>query len=342
MCDPLRRLTSARDPSAHRGDSWLDLIPARWPVLAGVRMAMALTVVVYHLSIVSQTAHVPVLELFGGIGCICGFLVISGYSIAHSVSAQPRGFYRRRLWRILPVYYGSLLLALLPYLFERGWPPFRVPFAPPDKQQILGSLFFLQCFLTDKVAVFGPSWTLAVEWWFYMLAPLFVRMRHWQLALLVFASLWFESAALAHGFFPIHAYRWGIPAGMLLWAWLSGFLFYRQRRWSGPLVVLVGYYAVSIFVDRSPAAYLLAAVMVVVADGLPRIPQFLGRFLNYLGDLSYPLYLVHVPTMAWLGRVTRWTDPYVFIGASFVAAAFVHHGIDGPLRRAFGRRRHGS
>jgi peptidoglycan/LPS O-acetylase OafA/YrhL len=335
-------LTSARDTSAHCGDSWLDLVPARWPVLALVRMAMALTVVVYHLSIVSRTARVPVLELFGGIGCICGFLVISGYSIAHSVRSQPRGFYRRRLWRILPVYYGSLLLALLPYLFERAWPPFRASFAPPDGQQILGSLLFLQCFLTDKVAVFGPSWTLAVEWWFYMLAPLFVRMRHWQLGLLVFASLWFEGTALAHGFFPIHVYRWGIPAGMLLWAWLSGFLFYRQRGWSGPLVVLVGYYAVNLFVDRSPAAYLLAAVMVVVADGLPRIPQFLARFLNYLGDLSYPLYLVHVPTMAWLGRVTRWTDPYIFIAASFAAAALVHHGIDGPLRRAFGLRRHGA
>lgn len=46
--------------------------------------------------------------------------------------------------------------------------------------------------------------------------------------------------------------------------------------------------------------------------------------------------------MAWLGRVTRWTDPYVFIAASLAVAALVHHGIDGPLRGRFGRRRRGA
>jgi peptidoglycan/LPS O-acetylase OafA/YrhL len=322
-------------------DSWLDRTSARWPVLAAVRMAMALTVVVYHLPITRTPFHVPLLEVFGGLGCICGFLVISGYSIAHSITVQPLGFYRRRAWRILPIYYATLGLALVPYLFSANFPPFRVAYAFPDfdRTQLLGSLFFLQCLLTSKVPIFGPSWTLAVEWWFYMLAPLFVRLRPSVLALLVGASLWFQGAALDHGCFPVHEFRWGIPAGMLLWAWLMGFLFYRARGWSGPLLVLAGYYAVSRFDDRSPAAFLLAAVMVVLADQLPPMPAILARLMNYLGDLSYPLYLVHVPVMAWLGRITTWYDPYAYIAASLAVAALVHHGIDVPLRARFANRR---
>ena len=93
---------------------WLERKPAEWPVLAAVRFLMALAVVVYHLSIVRTRSSVPYLDQLGGLGCICGFLAISGYSIAHSVTMQPKGFYARRAWRIMPTYYVSLVLSLLP------------------------------------------------------------------------------------------------------------------------------------------------------------------------------------------------------------------------------------
>ena len=198
--------------------------------------------------------------------------------------------------------------------------------------------FFLQCFLTEKIPVFGPSWTLAVEWWFYIAAPLFVRMRPWMLWAIVFVSLVVQKEGLAHGFFPVHDSKWGMPAMMLLWAWLSGFLFYRAPGWSAVLVTLVGYHAVSRWTDRSPNAYLIAAIAVIVAKSLPKMPRFLARAMNYLGDLSYPLYLVHVPLMAWTSRWTTWVDPYAFIGVSLAASAVLYHFVDAPLRRRFSSR----
>jgi peptidoglycan/LPS O-acetylase OafA/YrhL len=302
-----------------RVKTWLHPQSSQWPVLAGVRFFMALTVVVYHLSVVRPKTGVPMLDELGGLGCICGFLAISGYSIAHSISTQPSGFYRRRAWRIFPVYYVTMLLSLLPYLFVKGLPPFRVRFADFTTSELVGSLFFLQCFVTEKIPIFGPSWTLAIEWWFYVAAPLFVRARPWMLWVIVAISLVGQMKALEHGFFPVHEFKWGMPALMLLWAWLSGFLYYRSPGWSAALVVLVGYQAVSRFVDRSPAAYLIAAVAVITAKSLPPMPRFLARTLNWLGDLSYPLYLVHVPLMAWAARWTTWSDPYVFVALSLVA-----------------------
>jgi peptidoglycan/LPS O-acetylase OafA/YrhL len=308
-------------------------------MLAAVRFFMALAVVGYHLAGVVRTKeHVPILEDFGGLGCICGFLAISGYSIAHSISTQPKGFFRRRAWRILPVYYTTMVLAVVPYLFAKGLPPFRYPFADYTLSELLGSIFLFQCFVTDKIPIFGPSWTLAIEWWFYMAAPLFVRARPWMLWVIVGVSLVLQKEGLEHGFATLHEHNWGIPAMMLLWAWLSGFLFYRSPGWSGLLVVLVGYQAVTRFNDRSPDAYLIATVTLVLAKSFPPMPRWLARTLNYLGDLSYPLYLVHVPLMAWTCRWTRWVDPYAYIGISLGASLLMYHLVDSPLRARFSSR----
>jgi peptidoglycan/LPS O-acetylase OafA/YrhL len=321
-----------------RMKAWLTPQSAEWPVLALVRFLMALMVVGYHLPVVRPRGSVPVLEVYGGLGCICGFLAISGYSIAHSISTQPKHFFRRRAWRILPVYYATMLFALVPYLFAKGLPPFRYPFADFTTSEVAGSLFFLQCFVTEKIPIFGPSWTLAVEWWFYVMAPLFVRARPWMLWVLVGVSLAGERWGLARGYAIVSSQSWGIPALMLLWAWLSGFLYHRSPGWSAGLVVLIGYDAVSRFGDRSPDAYLIAAVALISVKSLPPMPRVLARLLNYLGDLSYPLYLVHVPMMAWVSRWTTWFDPYAFIGVSLGAAVLLYHLVDAPLRRRFSAR----
>jgi peptidoglycan/LPS O-acetylase OafA/YrhL len=319
-------------------EKWLTPKPAEWPVLAVVRFFMALAVVVYHLSVARTRESVPYLDQLGGLGCICGFLCISGYSIAHSVKSQPKGFYARRAWRIFPLYYVSLGLTLLPYWFATPASAFRQPFPDYSTSQLVGSLFLLQCWVTQKIPIFGPSWTLAVEWWFYVLAPLFIRLPKTVLALIVFASMYFQGIALQRGYFPVHNYEWGIPAMMLLWAWLSGFLFYTAKGWSSILLVLVGYYVMNRFNDLSHAAYLVAAFAVVIAKGLPRIPAIVARFFNYLGDLSYPLYLVHVPVLAWVGRYTDWDGPYTFIGVSIAVSAFLFHAVDNPLRSRFSSR----
>ena len=317
---------------------WLQRKPAEWAVLAGVRFLMALAVVVYHLSIVRTTASVPLLDQLGGLGCICGFLAISGYSIAHSVTTQPRGFYARRAWRIMPTYYVGLVLAILPYWLPDPPHPFRIHFPDFKTSELVGSLFLVQNWITDKIPIYGPSWTLAIEWWFYVLAPLFIRLPNAVIAFIIVVSIVFQKVALENGMFPVHNYNWGIPAMMLLWAWLAGFLYYRARRYSAFLLVLVGYWAVNRFSDLSPAAYLIAALAVVVAKTLPRMPAVLARVLNYLGDLSYPLYLVHVPVIAWAGRWTEWRDPYAFIGISLAASALLYHAVDAPLRARFSSR----
>jgi peptidoglycan/LPS O-acetylase OafA/YrhL len=232
----------------------------------------------------------------------------------------------------------SLGLSILPYWVATPVRPFRVPFPDFTASEMAGTLFFLQCWVTQKVPVFGPSWTLAIEWWFYVLAPLFIRLPTAAIWGLIFVSLAFQKGALERGYFPVHEFEWGIPAMMLLWAWLSGFLFYRARGWSSVLLVLIGYYAMNRFNDLSHAAYLVAAFAVVMAKRLPSVPAVVARFLNYLGDLSYPLYLIHVPVLVWAGRWTTWHDPYAFVGACVAVSALLYHLVDAPVRARFSSR----
>jgi peptidoglycan/LPS O-acetylase OafA/YrhL len=108
-----------------------------------------------------------------------------------------------------------------------------------------------------------------------------------------------------------------------------------MRGWSAFVVVLVGYWAASQFPDLSPAGYLVAATGVVLTRSVPPIPERLARALVYLGDLSYPLYLVHVPLLAWSQKWVHCGNPLVWIGASLAAAAALYHAVDAPLRARF-------
>jgi peptidoglycan/LPS O-acetylase OafA/YrhL len=78
-----------------------------------------------------------------------------------------RQFYLRRVFRILPAYYLSLILIVL--LFQRQY-------LQPQHWKELG-LFFV-FFMDSSRATFkqlnAPFWTLAIEWQYYMLLPLLV------------------------------------------------------------------------------------------------------------------------------------------------------------------------
>jgi len=85
---------------------------------------------------------------------------------------QMKRFYLRRIFRIWPGYYVSLVLMIL--LFRRDYIHF----------DHLDQLFLFFTFLMDSgsktfQALNGPFWTLAVEWQFYMLLPVLVLGLRW-------------------------------------------------------------------------------------------------------------------------------------------------------------------
>lgn len=101
------------------------------------------------------------------------FFVLSGFLIgrlllrASERLAAPEeltGFYLRRWFRTLPLFW---LFILVQVLFELWFRNHRLLFS-----EVLAHAFFLRNFNSLRISFFPESWSLAVEEWFYLLFPL--------------------------------------------------------------------------------------------------------------------------------------------------------------------------
>jgi peptidoglycan/LPS O-acetylase OafA/YrhL len=154
--------------------------------LDGVRAIACLTVIGYHISLITRDTHLwnpaapgivhhifSSIVLAGASGVtlffvLSGFLLFIPFCKAFLIETKwpsTISFYLRRAFRILPGYYVVLLALLLishpEFLHVNHW-------------QDLALFFTLFMDATPRTfqQINGPFWTLAVEWQFYLLLPL--------------------------------------------------------------------------------------------------------------------------------------------------------------------------
>lgn len=323
-----------------------------------LRAFAAVTVLVYHLIALGGLPMPAIYPLtwfhFGWLG-VDLFYAISGAVIVLTLDHLRRHcgphwrgvFALRRVARVVPLYLltGTVFLILhRPELLDNaaGW---RV---------ILAHLLFIQnWFLSTHGAINGPSWTLGVEMQFYALAllagPWFLRARLLHLALLLgcIAVAWRATAwwyfshqlgdpnARAHFVYAtqlpgvidvfgggILAARWWLlrqrsapvlPLLLLaLLAWLGVLATLHLGAhvfWSDPLVA-VGF--------RSTVA---VAAGLSVAATLAATRTRPGGLMRWSGDLSYAIYLWHMPILLLL--LPRWDHGPLTLGFAVLASTLL-------------------
>ena len=84
-----------------------------------------------------------------------------------SHAQRPDGFLRRRLVRVLPVYFACLALTLLVMAVVEHK-------ALPGIGTIIANALMLNQIVTHD-SILGPAWSLALECWFYAMLPLLAR-----------------------------------------------------------------------------------------------------------------------------------------------------------------------
>jgi peptidoglycan/LPS O-acetylase OafA/YrhL len=160
-------------------------LPARLPILDGLRAIAILLVVPHNLNLMVTSggiAHVFIAALYRGWIGVQLFFVLSGFLItgilldARDAPRYYRSFFVRRVLRIFPLYYATLLvlfvllpaLGLLPGSFKRD----------PMVELSLWAYF------SDWYGAFHPGeasvshfWSLAVEEQFYLLWPFVIHRR---------------------------------------------------------------------------------------------------------------------------------------------------------------------
>lgn len=268
---------------------------------------------------------------------VWSFFVISGIcihrSIARSMAANTfslRRYFAARVTRIYPLFMLGLLLAVLVWWFTNeisGEP--RVKPWP----QFLASLFSLQV-LTATFPNYNPSWSLSNEMIYYFVWPLalllfggckigrafFICMVSTLLLALVIVTLWnafhsFDQSALVGGMWTITVLfpLWAAGAWLgATWETVCARISLRLWLWSVPLCVLSALLLVILkFKDSPPWARDLAGLssmpgLIIFIAGAhhARLAQrdSTRRMSQWLGQFSYPCYVLHFQMMVVLDR----------------------------------------
>jgi peptidoglycan/LPS O-acetylase OafA/YrhL len=305
----------------------------RWTVLAGTRFILAGVVLVGHMSLFDPVGHqwTQIGIFFNQGSAVYGFLIISGYSIAASLERSKRGFFSRRFWRIFPTYIASLVLAVVAGLFITGSlkSPSGFTFYPATAYDAIIALIMLQSFIGPTISTDGQLWTLAVEWWNYMLAPLFKKSSAIIIGILIFVSL------TAYLLFPAPVHpnesAHGFVFIILSWYWLVGFLYYRYRNRQWGFAVLIFPILIAMVNGWVGRAAVIGIMAVALCEQL-KVPQRLAGFIEWLGELSYPIYALHVPVLVFC-LLFHIRSPVLTLIASIVVSIAVLHIVDLPLRK---------
>ena len=337
--------TETPDPSFSAGDT--AHFSGRLKYLDSLRGLAAMTVVLQHIveGILRHTLvenHIrTVLEIlfrycfnWGRFGVVLFFL-LSGFVIPFSLRGPSaiRKFVIRRLFRLYPAYWFSLILAVLAGAFVTGQQFFTIT--------ILANLTMLQEF-TGKQNVVPAYWTLSVEILFYLLcalvyyksAPLRPTTVVWTIAAnLAIAMIFVAIGQVFHRHFPL-----GLPlhiALMFFGTTLRQASFENSAFAKEAIPKLLVVFAVvipctqffSIIKDDAnsfdnptafTAAYFLA--LAVFMFSVQR-RSFVGPVSGYLGKISYSIYLVHGIVLSVAAPLLMLTPPWG--AAAFAVTVFI-------------------
>lgn len=325
--------------------------------IQGLRAVAALLVLIYHAHLVP-----------GGFIGVDIFYVISGYLITALIIREIdktghldlSKFYQRRIKRLLPTSIFVLVITTLIGFFV----------LPAITRDALGrDLFAAAAYVSNYLFAWWendyqnlnatPSpfihyWSLAVEEQFYIIWPIFILFlsRYGKRAILngvaivtaisFLFSLYLTQVAPIWAFYSLPTRAWELGVGALLLFIPEKFLRNRFFPWIGAIGLAFGTFSF----NESTAFPGINAVLPVVATAIligsiPNWPPFFNdlsnnRPMQWLGAISYPLYLWHWPALVLpssaLGRPLRIRETLLCILLTIFLAHYTSKFIEQPLR----------
>ena len=291
--------------------------------LDGLRGLMTVFVVVSHY-FAELPGGVNAL-MFGWIG-VDMFFVLSGYLVGKLILEKSRHanffsvFYMRRTLRIIPAYVATVVIVSgLMAICDPAWSGARFAFP------LWSYLSFSQPFFMISTGTIGahwlaPTWTLALEEHFYLVAPLIIvlaprRLLPWLLAAtavlavvvrLVLDQLYPNNPMPALVLLPSRAdlLCLGILGAVAMTAWKVDWPRFDFALRLTPLVALVAILGLKAFGGAlgdalTPLVMAIgcASFLLALVRDAPEAQRFKSPLLRFLGDNSYCTYLTHIPVL---------------------------------------------
>jgi len=297
-----------------------------------LRGVAALYVMALHIALIPafkpaipEALHNIILS--GGSG-VTLFFVISAFTLSYSMrerGGEPRpilAFYLRRIFRIVPLFYAWVLIAILIniHFLHLARPPLRL---------IALNVMFLFNFSpgTHNGIVWG-SWTLGVEMMFYLIFPFIflwcdgIRKAAAFVGLALLGSLGFYRYLLSTNLpaatresyfytaFANHLPVFGL--GVLTFLVFERYIWRKTHSKVVGSITLASSTALWFLASKPPMTawrwYLLAVAYAVLACGLGMMPvkAVVNRLTLFYGRISYSLYLNHLMVVFALSPVYKW------------------------------------
>ncbi len=334
-------------------------------------------VVLYHVvSICELPVPARLLSLLDGAHAVDVFILLSGFVIAALRLRRNEPyivFIARRWLRIFPIYAICVTVAIffavvgiMPIRFTNG----DLPLLLTSHALLLHGAVPNGLHRSAASAFLNPTWSVSLEWQFYLVAPCLIGLMTRSRAALLCSAL--LTTALFKLLGPLNVLLGGTTGAFLLaklplfWLGAASFLFYQ---WSEG-IELTGGFATQVLATLAVLSAFLAppskflgvmlwmAMLAIVAGArsstregwIRQICGFLSRRrVLYLGSISYPLYLCHEPAI-WAGRMLTLlvipgaTGPLLAIAVaafsvpvSICVASLLHKVVELPVDR-LGRR----
>ena len=319
-----------------------------------LRFLLASLVVAYHCQ------FYRLYQTIGGLAAVEAFFFVSGFYMA---AAYPRYrgrfsallFWLSRYLRLFPFY--ATILALT-WLFWLGGLPTNTTaifnaFGQADAPWLANITLLGQDLVSinERAHLMLParqSWSISAELVFYALVPLFLKCRNWQLLALAFLSFAVKTYFMVSGdwrsaYFPFYSQAGYFILGIVLFRVRHELTW--QRAAALPLLVLTSLYLCASQFAAFELDGFSANAGMILAIGITMPTAFEhsdGPLSNFLGDISYGVYLVHVLiievliSLGWItyGGGSRTSIVWTFILAlsfSTLFAAFFEIVVQEPV-----------
>lgn len=291
------------------------------PNLYPLRFVLATLVVIFHIPETSRNLGFPTfsnLPLFHkGILAVFYFFSLSGFLIIRNLYLQQKDkgvvdikeFYKRRLTRLMPVYFVVLLVGITVY--HCLLPLFNIPFAT---NYSLPGLIVHYTLLVPNIfssthrvgGILNVLWSIGVEEQFYLVVPFLLALfkRSIVAVLLILLATLVCVLVIYPQFYVYSNFYFYFAAGGLL------AILCEQKQCSflnnnviriGLLLTFILSFTTNVFAFQNKAAFhifnMIASALFI--SSISYFPLFVikSRLLNYLGKVSYGIYMYHIIVM---------------------------------------------
>lgn len=290
-----------------------------------LRGVAALIVVLFHLTIgYEKRGQQMIFDGFfrNGFSGVDLFFVISGFVIMHtshwyfSTPDYLGTYIRKRLIRIYPVYWATLLFIIGGLLIIEFVTKKSADYLPATWSLMVSSLLLLP----NHPNINGVTWSLSFELYYYLLFGLLIISRQfWPVIAIVLAislggifnpTLFTDRSSPFFYFFS--PYNLEFASGVAAW-WIVN----RFKISSLVCFLLLGVASIWLLIQHNPSSeepakrviyYGFSSFLLVLSfTGLENNrwfqPSFINRLLMNIGNASYLIYIIHFPLLPFYNKL---------------------------------------